>query len=77
MLLEGKYTVEQIADALNENPKWKNRVLPATRVRRVINHIEHLGPDGDSLGKAKGTIPHSLNLEKYDNGKWRFVRDPK
>jgi hypothetical protein len=68
-LLEGNYSVEDIASELNEI------FLPTKpiggRVRRVLDHIEHL-QHGDTKGNISGVKPHELKLNEI-LGKWCFV----
>jgi hypothetical protein len=63
MLLEGAYSVEDIARELNR--RFTPRSL-AARMQRVRNHIGHL-----QGGNAAGVKPHKLRLKEV-KGKWRF-----
>jgi len=68
-LLSGKFSVEEIAREINE------LFLPSQpinkRMRRVLDHIEHL-QHGDTKGNILGVTPHGLKLKEIQ-GKWCFV----
>lgn len=68
MLLDGVYSVENIARELNK--RFKPQRSLAARMKRVHDHIEHL-QDGDSRNKTSAMEPHKLKLKEVD-GKWRF-----
>lgn len=68
MLLQGVYSLEDIATELNR--KFKPQRPLAARLRRVRDHIEHLQNE-DSRGNSSGVIPHKLRLKEV-GGKWRF-----
>ncbi len=57
LILEGKYTTTEIA----------NRI--GITVKRVEEHIGHLGKDGDWRSKISGMTPHNLAITKDIYGK--------
>ena len=72
MLLEGKYSVEEMATQLQETyPDRKFDNL----CKRVRDHIEHLqegdARDHSSLHRNDNHKPHFLKLSEK-NGKWSF-----
>lgn len=71
MLLEGKYSILEIAEELNKNFGAERSIQD--RMKRVESHIEHL-QDGDSLGNGRGVEPHRLRLKEV-GGKWFFDLD--
>jgi hypothetical protein len=56
MVLEGKYSISEIAQKINN------------MIMRVDDHLKHL-QDGNSRGKAAGTKPHNLQIVKGANDK--------
>jgi hypothetical protein len=71
MILEGEYTIEQIAARLNEREAKK--YLLSRRIRRVKDHIAHLQDGvGDSRGKSHGMKPHDLKVRADSAGKLSF-----
>lgn len=70
MILEGKYSTQEIAELLDS--KFKPELPIKTRMRRVENHLLHL-QDGDSWNRSSGMKPHRLRLVEV-NGKWNFSR---
>ena len=72
MLLEGKYTIDEMAQKLIKlHPDRPIRQL----IKRVKDHIDHLQEgdtrDHSSLHKDDGHKPHHLKLKVID-GKWMF-----
>jgi len=59
MVLEGKYSIAEIARKINNT------------IERVEDHLEHL-QDGSSRDRAHGTKPHKLKIVKGANDKIKF-----
>ncbi|MCG6535434.1 MAG: hypothetical protein L7F78_12250, partial [Syntrophales bacterium LBB04] len=55
--LEGKYTTTEIANKIG------------ITIKRVEEHIGHLGKDGDWRSKISGMTPHNLLISKNIYGK--------
>lgn len=72
MLLEGCYSVKEMAETLNERFEPKRLEV---RIRKVKDHISHLqdGSD-DSRRHMHAMEPHGLRLREVD-GKWSFDID--
>lgn len=61
MVLEGRYSVSEIADELAKLELFDNDKPLNYRIRRVKDHLLHL-QDGESRGQASGTEPHKLKI---------------
>lgn len=61
LILEGKYTIVEIASKIG------------VTVKRVEEHLGHLGKDGDWRSKISGMTPHNLAITKDIYGKIKFV----
>jgi len=59
MVLEGKYSISEIAQKINNT------------IMRVDDHLKHL-QDGSSRDRAHGTKPHKLQIVKGANDKIKF-----
>lgn len=59
MVLEGKYTIDEIARKINNT------------IMRVEDHLQHL-QGGNSRGRAAGTKPHNLQIVKGKNNTIMF-----
>lgn len=59
MVLEGKYSIAEIARKINNT------------IERVKDHLEHL-QDGSSRDRAHGTKPHNLRIVEAANDKIKF-----
>lgn len=59
MVLEGKYSISEIARKINNT------------IERVEEHLDHL-QTGDSRGKSSGMKPHKLRIVKGANDKIKF-----
>ena len=72
MLLTGAYTVEDIAERLQE--LYPDRSI-GKLIKRVEDHMAHLqegdARDHSSFHKDDDHIPHGLRLKEV-NGKWMF-----
>ena len=67
MILEGKYTIVEIAQRLNQ---IEARTLPLLqRILRVRDHIEHLKEGGSAIRRQK---PHGLKIKTDAQGKLSF-----
>jgi len=72
MLLEGTFSLEEMAVALNRLPYEIERSI-GHRIKRIKDHIDHL-QEGDPRGGWHGMDPHRLRLKEV-GGKWRFDLD--
>lgn len=71
MILEGGFTIENIADRLNAVESKKYSITH--RIRRINDHIAHLKDGvGDSRGKSHGMKPHDLKIRKNAQGHLSF-----
>jgi hypothetical protein len=67
MILEGKYTIEEIAQRLNQ---VEPRKLPLEqRILRVKDHIDHLQQGGSAIRRQR---PHGLKIKEDRQGKVSF-----
>ena len=69
MLLEGEYSLEEMAKELNRLPGEPKRPI-SHRIKRIKDHIDHL-QDGDPRGNWHSMEPHRLKLKEVA-GKWMF-----
>jgi hypothetical protein len=71
MILEGRFTIEDIAKALNDRELKKQPL--SQRIKRVEDHIAHLQDGvGDSRGHWNGMKPHGLKIKIDSANKLRF-----
>ncbi len=72
MVLEKKYSIDQMITKLKSNPNLK----PKSDIKwekRVNDHILHLSTkDGDSRNRAEDLNCHNLNLIENEEGKISF-----
>lgn len=71
MILDGGYTIENIAERLNYIESRKFNI--SHRIRRIRDHIAHLQDGiGDSRGKSHGMKPHDLKVKSNSQGHLSF-----
>jgi hypothetical protein len=68
MLLEGRYSVQEIAEEINVRFGYKPIEV---RKKRVEDHLAHLAEGGNDRGTWQGMEPHRLRLKSVDE-KWMF-----
>ena len=73
MIWEEKYSIKEMAEALNDESKGFGWLSISKRIKRIRNHMDHL-QTGDSKGNWHGQEPHLLKLREI-RGKWRFDLD--
>ena len=72
MILEGKFSIEQMIDKLNKNPnlKIKNR---SKWLKRIQDHILHLKTiEGDSRNLSSGISGHNIKIKQATTGEILF-----
>ena len=69
LLLEGKYTLEELARELTTRGLFRPELPWQARIARIRNHFVHL-----QEGDGRAMSPHRLKLKQV-GGKWMFDVD--